>query len=223
MQFSKSILFAAVALVAPFAVNADSIVTGTIAAPVTANGLTFTNIGCSISSNGGAASTPGNCAGIGASNITVPGNGIQFSSDISATAGAFEDVTLNYTVSSTAGIKDVGLYFNGQIDGLGITSVTESIFNGGSLVGYLQVSCQTNGCSPYTNELENIVLNGSYTQLSVQKDIKVNSNSVVSGNNASVSIIDQTFTTDAPEPASLALCGAGMLLAGAIRRKMVKA
>jgi hypothetical protein len=38
------------------------------------------------------------------------------------------------------------------------------------------------------------------------------------------SFVDQTFSeTATPEPASLALVGAGLLAAGAIRRKMVKA
>lgn len=214
-------LFAAVALVAPFAVNADSIVTGTIAAPTPMNGLTFSNIGCTLSSDGGAASNPNSCTGISASNITVPGNGISFTSGFSATAGSFEDAALTYTVSSTSGITAVGLDFNGYFEGLGVTSVTETIYSGSTMVANLTVDCGNGGCSP-AQESQNIVLNGSYTDLNVVKDIDVSSGSKAPGNYAGLSVVDQTFTTT-PEPASLALIGAGLLAAGAFRRKMVKA
>lgn len=219
MQFSKSILIAAVAMIAPLAMNADSI---NAPSSLTLDSLTFSNFTCSVTSPGGAKSTPNNCGQISATIITTPGEGIQFSSGFLATRGAFEDADLGYSVSSTSGITSVGLYFNGYFEGLGITSVTETVFHGSNLVGQLTVSCGANGCSP-ADEYQTIALDGSYTDLNIQKDIQVNSNGSGSSNYAGLSIVDQTFTTATPEPASMALFGIGLLAAGVIRRRTAKA
>ena len=199
-KFTKSILVAAAACVIPLA---------SYAGPVTNNpslsidGLNFGGFSCSIS-KGGIAATPNNCGQINVNAITSPGVGLEFTSGFTAAPLSFDDAVIDYHVSSGAGINSVGLDFNGTFWGLAIASVTESVFSGNQLVGFAQVSCGTDvGC----NRTDTITLNGAYNNLYIEKDINV------SGflGTAQASIIDQTFGTDAPEPASLPLFGSGLI------------
>lgn len=215
LKFAKSILVAATACMIPLAGYASSV-------PVTTNpslsigGLNFGGFDCSIS-KGGIFETPSHCNQINVETITNPGVGLSFSSGFLAAPASFDDAVIKYQVSSNAGINSVGLDFNGTFWGWAVASVTESVFNGNQLVGFAQVSCGSDvGC----NRTDNIVLNGAYNNLYIEKDINV------SGylGTAEASIIDQTFGTDAPEPASLALFGAGLLgVAGWLRRRVKSA
>ncbi len=227
MQFSKSILIAAAALIAPIAMNADSMNVSTLSV----GDLNFSNFGCIIVNTAGVNATPNTCGGsqgISVGTITVPAKGIEFRSAFFADNGTHEDANLEYTVTSTAGITNVGLSFTPFFLGQAVDAITETIYNladNGNLLASLKVGCNTN--NPCDSN-ENISLGGgSYTNLLVRKDIQLNSNSGAS----QFSFVDQTFTEGpgtnvgaaTPEPASLALVGAGFLAAGAIRRKMVKA
>ena len=208
MQFSKSILFAAVALIAPLAMNADPLVGAPSSLSV--GDLTFSNFTCT-----------NTCSGVNVGSITTPLTGLQFSTlaGFSVNNGSAQDTLLGYTVSSTSGITSVGLAFSPIFDGLAVDSITETIDAPGSItpVAQLKVICEDNSCGGN----ETIDLSGSYTNLVVTKDIQLTSYSGVSN----FSFVDQTFTEGSatPEPASLALVGAGLLAAGMIRRKMVKA
>ncbi|MBV8706765.1 MAG: PEP-CTERM sorting domain-containing protein [Acidobacteriaceae bacterium] len=209
MHFSKKLILAAVACLAP--------VVG-YAAPVTSNpslsvdGLNFNNFTCSLS-RGGVLATPYNCGQINVNTITQPGMGISFTSGFTAGAG-FDDAMISYNVSSAAGISSIGLDFNGTFLGLAISSVTETAYSGGKQVGFAQVSCSLLGCS----RTDTIALNGAYNNLLVKKDIQVAAALGV----AQASYIDQTFTTDAPEPGSTALLGSGLLaVAGLLRRRSI--
>ena len=127
---------------------------------------------------------------------------------------AFDDAVLGYSVSSAAGISNVGLSFNGWFDGLAISSVTEDVYNGNQLVGSAKVSCGAFGGCVKT---DNITLNGSYANLYIVKDINVTAANGV----AQASYVDQTFTAT-PEPGSTALLGSGLLaIAGLLRRRSI--
>ncbi len=225
MQSSKSLFLATVALIAPLALHADSLNT---VGSLTLNGLTFSNFSSAIESSGSADASPTLASQISVNTITSPAQGIEFSSAFLAENGSFADVTLHYNVASTSGISAIGLDFNGYFEGLGITSVTERVFNGSNLVGSTKVTCASSGCTD-ADEYKTIALDGTYNNLSVTKDIQVNAGSA---GYAGLSYVDQTFTTvpvtegaATPEPASMALFGVGLLAAGAVRRarKSVKA
>ena len=210
MKFVKSILVAAAGCLLPLAIQA---------APVTSNpslsinGLNFSGFTCSIAKSGIFAD-PDHCRDINVNTITIPGNGIEISSGFTAAAFSFDDAVIGYHVSSASGINSVGLDFNGTFLGLAISSVTETVYSGENRVGMAKVSCSPFGC----NETDNIVLDGSYDDLYIRKDINVSGTFGV----AQISTIDQTFGTDAPEPASLALFGSGLLGAAFWLRRRVK-
>jgi hypothetical protein len=211
LHFSKKLILAAVACLAPVVGHAAPVSSNP---SLSVNGLNFGNFGCTVT-KGGALAFPNNCSQIDVSTITQPGSGIAFSSGFTAALGSFDDATISYNVSSAKGISSVGLDFNGTFFGLGISSVTESIYSGNMLVGFAQVSCGVvGGC----NRTDSISLNGVYNNLFVKKDINV---SATLGS-AQTSFVDQTFTTAAPEPGSTALLGSGLLgLAGLMRRRSI--
>ena len=212
MHFSKKILLTAVACLAPVVGHAATVTSNP---SMSVGGLNFGGFTCSIT-KGGALATPYNCGEINVNTITQPGMGIAFSSLFNAAVNSFDDAVLTYNVSSAAGISSVGLDFNGTFFGMGISSVTESIYSGDKLVGFAKVSC---GVAGGCNQTDHIALDGVYNNLFIKKDI-----GVVAGSDsyAQASYIDQTFTA-APEPGSTALLGSGLLaIAGLLRRRSTR-
>ena len=211
MQLSKSILIAAVAVLTPLASHAAPITTNP---SLSVSGLNFGNFSCTLT-RGGALATPYDCSEVNVNTISNPA-GIEITSGFGAILG-FDDAVVKYSVSSASTpIHSVGLFFDGAFDGMAISRVTESVFSGQTLVGTATVSCGAYaGCS----QTDNIVLNGWYSSLNVEKDIYV----AAGAGDATVSIIDQTFdVASAPEPSSMALFGSGILGAALFLRRRIK-
>ncbi len=214
MQFSKQIILAAIAMIAPAVIHA---------APISSNptlsvgGLTFDSFSCSVSEKGTLV-TPSGCGQINVNTITQPGTGIQISSGFFAAKGSV-DATINYHVFSPTALSNVGLYFDGSFAGEAIASVTETVFSGGNKVGFASVECGSAGVGAGCSRTDNIMLSGSFNDLYIQKDIFLAAGSM---SNAKTSIIDQTFSSAAPEPSSIALMGSGLLAAGAFLRRKAK-
>lgn len=224
MRFSKTILLSAATLMLPLLGHATPVNTNLV---LSVNGLTFNDFSCSVTHQGAAG--PGGCGKIDVQTIANPAQGIQFSSGfIAGSLGslAFDDATINYHVSSAAGINEVGLDFNGTFFGWAVSSVTETIKDANNnIVGFASVACGPDALGIGCTRSVSIALNGLYTDLYIVKDINVSSFLGLS----QISYIDQTFSTAvttaaAPEPASLAMLGAGLLgVAGLLRRRAQKA
>ena len=68
---------------------------------------------------------------------------------------------------------------------------------------------------------DNIALSGSYTSLTIVKDI--NLSGFAAGDFGSTSFIGQTYsTTSTPEPVSMSLIGGGLALMGLVRLRKNK-
>ena len=216
MRFSKAILLSAATMMLPFLGQATSVSSDPT---LMVGGMTFNDFSCNVTHQGVAG--PRGCGMIAVSTITHPGTGIQFSSGFSAGSigfVSFDDATINYHVNSAKGIDTVGLDFNGTFYGYAVSSVTETIFNGdGKEVGFASVACGPNSLGVGCKRTDSIKLDGTYTNLYIQKDINVSSFVGLS----EISYVDQTFA-NAPEPSSFAMLGAGLLGAAGLLRRRAK-
>ena len=209
MHFSKALLFSAATLLLPFIGSAATI---SPSLTLSTAGLNFNQFSCAVTGEGSA--FPTSCGSLDVQTINHPGNGIQISSGFTAFPSSFSDATIDYHVSSGAGIHMVGLDFNGTFYGYAISSITETVYNGaGQQVGFAEVSC-TKGFLGGCHQTDNIALNGLFHDLYIQKDIRVSSFL----GESQISYVDQTFS-GAPEPSSFALLGTGLLAAGLLRRR----
>ena len=211
MHFTKQLLIAAIATIAPAVMHGATITSNPT---LSIGGLTFNGFTCSLS-KGGVLAQPSSCGQVNVNTTTVPGTGIEISSGFTAALGSFSDAVINYHVSSNTGINNVGLDFDGSFAGLGIASVSETVYSGSNQVGFADVTCGVaSGCT----RTDNILLNGTYTDLSIKKDINV----TAAFGSAQTSIIDQTFSSTAPEPSSMALFGSGLVGAAALLRRKTR-
>jgi hypothetical protein len=220
MQFSKSILFTAAALIAPLAMQAAII---SPSPTLNIGGLTFSNFTCSTLSNGPVVSptclASAGSSGVAVSTITIPGVGIEIgASNFLAGNGSINDVRINYTVTASVGaITAIGLYFQPIYGGDAVSSVTEAIFDiNGNLVTQASVQVASASLGGANDTSDVIALNGAYTTLNVVKDINV---TALANSSTQFSYVLQTFTmASAPEPATSALMGGGLILFGLAMR-----
>jgi hypothetical protein len=214
MQISKSFLLTVVALIAPLAMQATAIAPSPT---VSVGGLTFSNFSCSIMSSG-TIYLPATCADVAVNTITMPGVGIEFdASNFLAGNSSANDIRINYTVTAKTPITTVGLNFNAIYAGLAVSSVTEEIDNTlGTDVAFMSVSVGAAGLGGSNVLSDSVAVNGSYTTLNVQKDINL---TATANSSTQESYIQQTFVTAAPEPATTALMGGGLVLFGLTMRR----
>jgi hypothetical protein len=210
MQFSKSLLFTAVALLGSVAMQAAPVIPSTT---ISVGNLTFSNFSCLLSSSG-TTFLPASCNDVTVRTITVPGMGIEFdAANFLAADNSAVDLRINYTVSSTTPISVVGLNFQPIIFGQAVSSVTEQVWSGVTVVGSTSVQV---GASVNNVMTSFITLNGGYTTLNIQKDI--NLSALRANTSAQESFVQQTFAT--PEPGTTALLGGGLMMLGlAMRRR----
>lgn len=178
------------------------------------NGMTFNNFDVHLTRSGLLA-FPDRSKEIDVSLIGTSGaTGIQISSGFTVLGTGFDDAAITYTATSATGIKNVGLSFDGSFFGLAIASVTESVYsdvNRTQIAGTAMVSC---GAFVGCHHTDTIALDGIYSTVYITKDISV----AAAAGLAETSIINQTFT-QVPEPASMAILGAGLTGLGLIRRR----
>ena len=180
----------------------------------------FSDFTCSIVASAG---NPLTCADIDVSGLAAGGNpGIQFQAAF-VVIGAFplEDVLLSYVVTVTdpnKQIVDVEMLFNGSVINDAITSVTETIFAGGTCAGASIGQIVVANPPPVLSASAD--LDAPQSQICVRKDILLAAFEIEAV--GTISFIDQRFsqtTTEVPEPATLGLLGLGLLGLGVMSRR----
>ncbi len=139
------------------------------------------------------------------------GLALTFSSAASAPPPSTADVAWLYTVTSTAPITDAGLLLTGSGTGGGTVSLNETLSNGVTL----------SAASP-GSATDHVTFAG-VDSLSVAKDLA--NIAFTSGSMAVSSVIENTFSNGivpAPEPATFALLGAGLLGLCLVRRRRAR-
>jgi hypothetical protein len=192
------------------------------ATPITAtptfsvSGMTFSfgQNACVLTSSSNP-SSPSDCSQIEVNTVNSPnlGTGLVINSGFFASNNHYTDVAITYGLKASSGISQIGLSFVGGILGDAIVRVDETAVSGGKAVGSASVSCASlsngGGC---TKSSGMVLLNGTYTDLTVVKDIYLGASL---NSSAATSAIYQTFAT--PEPVSIALMGGGLMILGIAR------
>jgi|GEM_PF-4174836 len=193
---------------------------------LTAGGLTFTfGSNACVITGGSSPSSPSVCSQIDVATISDAniGKGLAITSGFSSTNGNFTDAKITYGLTSTYGINSIGVSFVGDLLNQGIVSISETAYSNGVQVGHVTASCASGVFgSSCTTASAPLILSGSYTNLTVVKDIFLNS---AANNTAVASAVYQTFGDPkaVPEPMSMALLASGLMVVGFARLRNRKA
>jgi len=158
--------------------------------------------------------------------ITITGDeGFTFSAGwlVGNQAGgvsSFQDSLIQYVITDTAGITDIGLTFNAQAMGTGLASVSETFCLGATTT---VVGCAANKIGQVAvNTPSNLGSSTTFspvTSIAISKDI--NATSGVNGNARIVQVTDQ-YSQTVPEPLSFALLGSGLAGLVLVRKRLAK-
>jgi PEP-CTERM motif len=136
----------------------------------------------------------------------VPGEfGIRLTGAFNAAPGAFNDTVIQYDAHITGSVfTDASMFYNGTP----ISSIAEQIYSldTNNLIGTLFVE------NPPADFTDHVVLSEEATNIRVVKDIQY----IGGDRQATISIIDQTFSQQVPEPATVGLLGTALLAMGLI-------
>jgi hypothetical protein len=231
VRFRQKLLTAALAVVllafAPSA-NASSLCTGSLDTLIALGSCQVGDLLFSDITYTGTANPSGLVLPASAFNVTpiltVGDEGLSFSTGMSVVtrsngASSFQDAVISFLVTDLSGafLDDIGLGFNGNWTGTGVTNISENYCLGAATV--IGCSAANAGQANVHNPPQafNDVLEFPHlsSQVAILKDVNVTSG--ISGT-ASVSAFSQTFST-VPEPVSFWLVGVGFCCLGALRRK----
>ena len=176
---------------------------------LTVGALTFSDFSASITGEGNY--SPDTATAIDVASLMTGMPGIEFTGDFDAFGSdSSGDVALDYTVTAAAGttIGDIWLGLDGAtlVGANANVTITECAF---ASLGSAAIKCISVYDPPSTLDAE-ISLGGDYSSLYITKDISYNAGTCSSSCTASLSIIDQRFST-VPEPGTLALFGGSLL------------
>jgi len=142
-------------------------------------------------------------------------SGLTFSGALFAPANTIVDYQIGFTVTAPAGFVINDALLSGSFGvngGNGSVIITELLSGSNGTAQGLEIS---SGGSPS----ETITFNAPANSYIIQKDILLNGGS----NGATVSIVNQAFSSAIPEPTSIALLGIGMTGFLAFRRLFKRA
>jgi hypothetical protein len=156
------------------------------------------------------------------------GFGVSIQVPLVSVGGGIKDMTLQFTaqvMNSANLISDLHLDFTGSAHGTGLATIDESVYASGFGAGKLtDLNLQlANGVYTPSGGEANVTFIPPQSKIWIEKDVFVSGNpddfsDSNPGDNASITIIDQTFS-QIPEPSTMALLTAGMAGLLVVRRR----